>query len=405
MDIEEKIGLFSEMLLCGNEIYLWEYNAKGEFLKTNCPNENIFETAFIHFGCKDLMLEKASKRISPMMLSSSVGLTWLMSYEEKNSEICRIFTIGPVFMTDVTVSAIEHILRVSKEINVSTAWKNRFYRAIENVPVISFLILNQLALFLHYCVTGEKLKTGAIAHSSTKDSFVLEDNKPKTRDRHKVWQFEQMLMQKIRDGNLDYDNALMKTSSVSNGVPVSANDPLRQSKITNVAYTSLATRAAIEGGLTPEEAYSIGDAYIQAGENAKTLSEIAAINSAMYKDFVKRVNGCRTNPDVSKLIQSCVDYIERRAEENTTIDMLASRFGYTSYYLSKRFKQEMGTSVNTYIRIVKIEHAKTLLTSSDLSIQSITDKLGFCSRSYFSEVFQKIVGTSPAKYREANKHI
>ena len=90
------------------------------------------------------------------------------------------------------------------------------------------------------------------------------------------------------------------------------------------------------------------------------------------------------------------DYLEAR------IDELAARVGYTEYYLSRKFKEETGVSLNNYIKFAKVERAKFLLSSTDTSIQEISNRLGFCSRSYFGSTFQKIVGCSPADYREGN---
>ena len=47
-----------------------------------------------------------------------------------------------------------------------------------------------------------------------------------------------------------------------------SSDVLRQSKTSIIVFTSLVCRAAIEGGLSPEEAYSLGDSYIQTAEAA-----------------------------------------------------------------------------------------------------------------------------------------
>lgn len=87
-------------------------------------------------------------------------------------------------------------------------------------------------------------------------------------------------------------------------------------------------------------------------------------------------------------------------EEDFDISDLAARAGYTEYYLSRKFKEETGVSLNNYINIARVERAKLLLTITDDSIQEIADRLHFCTRSYFSEAFRKFTGTSPAKYRK-----
>ena len=100
-------------------------------------------------------------------------------------------------------------------------------------------------------------------------------------------------------------------------MPVRSDDALRQSKTSIIVFTSLVCRAAIEGGLSPEEAYALGDSYIQSAENAKTLEDLEPLGLMMYDDFVRRVHKCRTNPHLSQQVQKCVDYIEMNLDKNT----------------------------------------------------------------------------------------
>ena len=60
----------------------------------------------------------------------------------------------------------------------------------------------------------------------------------------------------------------------------------------------------------------------------------------------------------------------------------------------------MHVSLPDYIRAVRVERAKLMLSASELPIQEIADRLQFCSRAHFSDVFKKLVGVTPAKYRE-----
>ena len=92
-------------------------------------------------------------------------------------------------------------------------------------------------------------------------------------------------------------------------------------------------------------------------------------------------------------------------EEPLNLTALARYFGYTPYYFSRKFKQEMHCDLKEYIRISKLERAKLLLETSDLNIQEITEKLCFCSRTYFSNHFHAAYGCSPSEYRKKNQHI
>ena len=252
---------------------------------------------------------------------------------------------------------------------------------------------------LHFCLTGEKIQGSDIVISG-QNTVVTETGKIQKKDRYKVWVYEQGLMRMVREGDLNYNLALENSTAVSDGVAVTSNDPLRQAKISMTVFISLCVRAAIEGGLTPEVAYSLGDAYIQSVEDAKSVTEVAAASNPMYDDFVRRVHNCRVNPNLSKPIQIVCDYIEQNAEEAISMETISQRVGYAEYYLSRKFKEEVKVSINQYIKIVRVERAKFYLGCTDESIQDIADKLKFCSRSYFGEAFRSIAGCSPAEYRQ-----
>ena len=70
------------------------------------------------------------------------------------------------------------------------------------------------------------------------------------------------------------------------------------------------------------------------------------------------------------------------------------------FYLSKIFKEQFGTSVNSYLLQVRVTHAKRLLRFSDLSIEQIGYSCGVEYDNYFSRMFKKIEGLSPGEYRK-----
>ena len=219
-------------------------------------------------------------------------------------------------------------------------------------------------------------------------------------DRHKVWMAEQGLLQMVRTGDLNYRQALSASMGISAGVPVRSDDALRQSKTSIIVFTSLVCRAAIEGGLSPEEAYALGDSYIQSAENAKTLEDLEPLGLMMYDDFVRRVHKCRTNPHLSQQVQKCVDYIEMNLDKKIRAADIAALVGYTEYYMTHKFKEETGLSVTDYIKFAKIERAKVLLKSTNQTVQDIAAALSFSTRNYFSRIFQEVTGQTPMEYRE-----
>ena len=206
----------------------------------------------------------------------------------------------------------------------------------------------------------------------------------------------------VKNGDLDYKQALDASQQLSSGVPVRSADPLRQGKISSIVFCSIVCRAAIEGGLSPEEAYALGDAYIQSSESATSMDELTAISYTMYDDFIRRVHKRRTNPKYSPQVQKCVDYIEMHLKNRIRAADLAGLAGYGEYYITHKFREETGLSVNDYIKFAKVERAKVLLQSTDMGVQEIADTLGFSSRSHFSQSFKQVAGCSPMEYRTQN---
>ena len=178
---------------------------------------------------------------------------------------------------------------------------------------------------------------------------------------------------------------------------------LQHAKLSQVQFIAMCSRAAIEGGLSPEIAYTRNDAYIQDVDSARTVSDITQIGRSMCVDFVELVHKQKADPGISKPIRSCCDYIQTHLGEKISASTLANRVGYADYYLSRLFKQQTGVSIDQYIRNMRIDRAKFLLSTTQESIQDISDLLGFSNRNYFTQVFTQVVGISPAVYRKENQ--
>lgn len=398
MDVFQNMTLFSEMIRCGGDIYTWCFDADGKLLQSNCPDAGFLSGAFDLFGCRQKMLDYGRQHTKPVTLGTAMGMTWAAAFEKDGDTLKRAWVIGPVFYQDVSLRGIEKGLQYYSRLEVSVAWTMQLYEALKTVPVLQCTILHRYTLMLHYCLCGEHLAMSDI----NSDAMAKPADAPQnpTHDRHKVWMAEQGLLQMVRTGDLNYKQALSASMGISAGVPVRSDDALRQSKTSIIVFTSLVCRAAIEGGLSPEEAYALGDSYIQSAENAKTLDDLEPLGLMMYDDFVRRVHKCRTNPNLSQQVQKCVDYIEMHLEEKIRAADLAALVGYTEYYLTHKFKEETGLSVNDYAKFAKIERAKVLLKSTDRPVQDIALGLGFATRNYFSRVFQEVTGQTPMEYRE-----
>ena len=325
MEVFQSMALLAELVQCGGPIFTWCYDEKGNLLRSNCPDEAFLSGIFDLFGCKQQMMEYGAAHDTPITLGTALGILWAAAFEKKNGELKRAWVMGPVFYQDVSMRGIEQGLRYYSHLETSVSWTMHLQQVLAKVPVLQNTILHRYTLMMHYCLTGIHLEISDI--NSETPPKVYDPTYTPAHDRHKVWMAEQGLLQMVRTGDLNYKQALSNSMTLSAGVPVHSDDALRQSKISVIVFTSLVCRAAIEGGLSPEEAYALGDSYIQTAESAKTLDDLNPLSLVMYDDFIRRVHKCRTNPKLSRPVQQCVDYIEMNLDQKIRAADLAAVVG------------------------------------------------------------------------------
>lgn len=101
-----------------------------------------------------------------------------------------------------------------------------------------------------------------------------------------------------------------------------------------------------------------------------------------------------------KKIRVIKDYMEKcYSNSSLNVEGIAYEFGISTSYLRREFSRIYGISPVSFLRDVRVGNAKIMLESGYLSITEIAQQCGFSSPSYFIQVFRKIVGQSPDRYR------
>ena len=399
MDVQQNLELFRELMLCDGNIYSWSYDADGKLLFSNCPDQAVLAVAFEVFGCLKKMLKIGSERSTPAFLTSDTGLIWGAAFEKVENTLYRFHVIGPVFYTNTSADSIFQGFRSKDLSSYSAAWLRSFYEAIYRVPSSQYTIFSRNLRMLHYCVTGQRIE---ISDVYVDDIRMLPSSAQRTpSDRHRVYIAEKAMLEMVRLGDLNYKEALSTSMNISDGVKIKARDPLLHARVSTIVFCTIVCRAAMDGGLSPEEAYSLGDAYIQSALDAHSIEETSTVCISMYDDFVRRVHSKRQNPYYSEPIQRCCDYIEMNIDRNIHAQELADMVGYSVTYFTRRFREETGFGISDFVKAARIERAKILLKDSEYSVQEVSDKLGFTTRNYFTRCFRELTGMTPMEYRNA----
>ena len=404
---EQNLLLLESLIPSDEKFYVWCYTPEGAFVATSCPEpeRGVLDGAFRLLGGAEKLSAYArdAGNSRPQIIGSPIGMQWALSYETAR-ERKLLFVVGPVFYAEPQERHLRTGLRPYMHSRENAAVVTELIRLLPQLPVMSYAIFTRYVMMVHNTLTGQQLGLESLgAETGSTEAGSAPRRVPEAesaRDRNKVYLSERAMLQMVRNGDINYHTVFQGSVSLSPGVPVQGQDPLRQVKTSIVVFTTLVSRAAMEGGLSPELAYSLGDSYIQAAESCRDSGELNVLAHAMYHDFIYRVHHLRVNPNYSYAIQKCCDYIELSLERKIKPADLAALVGYSEYYLTEKFKAETGQSVASYIRYAKVERAKLLLESTDLSIRELAEKLAFNTVNYFIQCFRDTTGYTPAQYRK-----
>lgn len=98
-------------------------------------------------------------------------------------------------------------------------------------------------------------------------------------------------------------------------------------------------------------------------------------------------------------------YIDGHYTEPIDAAFIAGHFHYHPFYVNRVFKKTCGTTVHRYIILKRIEGARNLMLSTNLSIEKISALCGFKTQSHFSQCFQSIEGMTPTAFRKSTERI
>jgi len=105
--------------------------------------------------------------------------------------------------------------------------------------------------------------------------------------------------------------------------------------------------------------------------------------------------------------QSVVEEIRQYILSHIGADLSRNRLAEIVYlhpdYLARLFKKETGVPLGSYVIQARVEAAKRLLETTNLSVYAVADKVGYANYSYFSKLFKQGTGMSPNEYKRVAK--
>jgi AraC family transcriptional regulator len=88
-----------------------------------------------------------------------------------------------------------------------------------------------------------------------------------------------------------------------------------------------------------------------------------------------------------------------REENITSLTALAEAVGRHPAHVARQFQSRYRCSIGEFVRARRIDRARALLLETDRPLAEIALECGFCDQSHFTNVFRRLAGKTPQRYR------
>ncbi|WP_067686199.1 GlxA family transcriptional regulator [Nocardia jejuensis] len=123
--------------------------------------------------------------------------------------------------------------------------------------------------------------------------------------------------------------------------------------------------------------------------------------------FVRRPGGqaqfsaqLRAQPARVPVLAELQRWLPDNLAQDVTVDALARRAGMTPRTFARQFRQQTGTTPAVFVAQLRVESAKRLLCTTELTVAAIASRVGFGNPETLHRAFTRALGTTPQRYRD-----
>ena len=315
----------------------------------------------------------------------------------------RVLLIGP-FLT----RAIDErsMLLIAQEVGISPAQHKNLREFYQSLPIVCdntplFCMLTTFCERLWdspaFAIVDEK-HAASSKPTVLKSSDTVTDAMVNMRAMEKRYEFENELIQAVKNGQIHKETTLLSAFSAHN-FEKRAQDPLRNMKNYYIIINTLMRKAAEQGGVHPMYIDRISSEFAHSIEQMGTTADAQRLVGEMFRGYCELVRK-HALKSYSPIIRQAIIYIDSDLARELSPGTVAKALNVSLGYLSTIVKKEFGSTLSDYIRTQRMKEAMRLLSDSDLQIQSIAQHCGILDVQHFSKCFKRHTGMSPTAYRE-----
>lgn len=137
---------------------------------------------------------------------------------------------------------------------------------------------------------------------------------------------------------------------------------------------------------------------------------ISTVEHAIYRSEYKPVaavmrteeNGSEEGRHGSSVAELIEQYVCTHYHQNISMQDAAYALNYSESHFCKIFKQLFGQNFTSYLTTYRMDKAKEMLSSPNVTIKDVGMRVGYADQNYFTKTFRRVTGKSPSEYKAGN---
>ncbi len=166
-----------------------------------------------------------------------------------------------------------------------------------------------------------------------------------------------------------------------------------------IELNALMARSIIEAGATSLDVLELSHQQVATLYRLNTLTDMRAWALHSFTELAAAIPPGQ--PAGADAVQRAIDYIHRhQSRPDLALSQVAEAVSLSPSHLAYLLKERVGLSYRNYLIALRMEEAKKLLRTTDMTIASVAEAVGYENVTNFYRLFQREVGTTPAAYRK-----
>ncbi len=367
----------------------------GKETQSVCKNLELAEQFELNDDCTQKLLRYSNKAVPTIVSLNDHYVFGLVEHET------HVFLIGPLELNDD--------YKITRKISMEDWGNISTYRV---TPMIVSELVEVLLLIHNLAHEHELIAEELLAHNfedhlqTAKKNYIDKFFQDRETDAcHNSYQQEIREFDSIMNGDI---LKLKESWAEDYGGEVGrlASDDIRNMKNLGIVVITLASRAAMRGGLHPEISYSLSDAFSLEIERLNTVEDITRLIRNAEMEYTLLVHELAKKSRVQSSVSYAHPYVNKIKEfilknlhRDVQIGEIAEILSVSPNYLSTLFRKNTGKTIQAYMTEEKMKYAEQLLLYSERTISDISSSLGYSSQSYFGKVFKSFSGYAPSEYK------